>query len=333
MWLGPFADFPREMGYPARSGIVYSMKEFLEKINLHNQKTNVFTTLYSFDSINSNGKPDYDSTRIEHIFFDLDNGNANENIFKLHNYLLDKDLFHTIFFSGGGFHCYIACIYPNFLKNKKAAIFNAVTDISDKNGFKIGINEHSDIDAHTIGNIAQLVRVPNTFNLKRKLFCIPILDDDLFENMEYIKEKAKKQSNLFTVYGHHYLDLMPYDRESVERYKIPSIEMGDSSNGIENIDVEKFHPCVKALLTKRLIKHRERYIVITYCKEIGLPIKDTILLLKKHLEPRVLNHCVFEEHQPMFIYRRADLGFPSCEKLRQEGLCVEKEGNRCNLRT
>ena len=115
-WLSPFSEFPREMGFPHRNGIVYNVSQFIDKVNRYNGRTTVFTSLYPFDYINSNGKPDYDSARIQHIYFDLDNTKSLEITRKMHEYLLEKDLRHSIFFSGGGFHVYIAVQYPNFLK-------------------------------------------------------------------------------------------------------------------------------------------------------------------------------------------------------------------------
>jgi hypothetical protein len=322
MWAGPFGEFPRQLGYPSRGEIVYTMKEFLDKINLHNGRTTVFSSLYAFDKINSDGKPDYDSARIGHLFFDLDGDNCHTNVNRLHEYFIRENLQHMIFFSGGGFHTYVRCC--GSIRDKKSAIFNAVTDVADKVGLTVGINEHSDIDAHTVGNLAQLVRVPNTWNIKRKKFCIPVNEDLLNQDLHAVQTYAEKQHFQLTTFGEQSLDLTLFDREPIEKYRIPVMDFGDSI-GIDNINIDSFPPCIKALLTKKLIKHRQRFIVIEYCKEIGLPLKDTISLLKHYLEPRVYNHCVYEERQPVFIYRRGDLGFPGCEKLRQEGLCNEKE--------
>ncbi len=323
MWQGPFNDFPREVGFPQRAGVVYNLKEFVDKINRNNGKTNIYTSLYAFDKINSNGKPDYDSARITHIFLDLDNGACFENVKKLHQYLIEQQLIHTMFFSGAGFHVYVGTKYPNFLQNKKAAIFNAVVDICDKLGLKIGINEHSDIDAHAIGNLAQLVRVPNTWNIKRKRFCISIYALDLIADFDYILHESQKQRNpIFkTIYGSKYLDLTPYDKEKTERVDLPEFKLEEKS-GIE-VDVDKFLPCIKSLLNRKVLKHRERFLIILYCKELGLPMQDSISLLQKYLSPRIFYHSIKEEHQPLFIYKRADLLFPSCNKLKEEGYCID----------
>lgn len=322
MWKGPFTEFPRELGFPIRSGIVYNIKEFLDKVNKYNGKMNVYTSLYSFTKLKADGKPDYDTAKIHHLFFDLDNGNYLRNAIKLDQYLKRKDLAHTIIFSGGGIHIYVA-VEPTILKNKKATILNAITKIADDIGLKIGINGDSDLDGHTVGNIAQLVRVPCTFNIKRKKFCIPLSDGYLYTDwdLETLYKEALKDpiNKSLQIIGKNMIDLSNYDREPQSIYEMPPIDY--SSVGIDNLNDEKFLPCIKNLLAKKLIKHRERYIVITYFKEIGLPLADSIILLRKYLSPKTFQHCVNEERQPMWIYRRSDLQFPSCNKIKEEDLC------------
>ncbi len=92
MWQGPFSEdkFPREMGFPQRACVVYNMKEFLEKINKTNGKVTVFTSLYAFEKIKSNGKPEYDSAKITHLYFDLDNSNCLDSAKKLCKYLIEQ---------------------------------------------------------------------------------------------------------------------------------------------------------------------------------------------------------------------------------------------------
>ena len=324
-WRGPFNDFPRELGFPQRSCLVYTQKEFLDKINRSNGKSTCFTSLYAFEKIKEDGRPDYDSAKVTHIFFDLDNGNAMLNAQKLHKFLEEQNFKHTMNYSGGGFHVFLATQYPNFLKDKKSAIYNAIVDISEKVGMKIGIDEHSDIDSHSLGNLAQLVRVPNTWNFKRRRFCTPITAVQL-GNYDELLYTASHQNNWITIYGEKYLDLSQYDRERIERAKPVELEL-EESTGVE-LDFEKFPPCIKSLLTANLIKHRCRYLIITYCKELGLSLSDTVQLLKKYLPSRTFHHCVSEERQPLFIYRRGDLVFPNCETLRAEGYCSTECGKR-----
>lgn len=316
-----FNSFPRQMGFPNRTRIVCNTKEFIDSINKNNGKTTVFTSLYSFEKL-TESKPDFESAKISHIFLDLDNANSLENANKLHSLLNQKNLEHCIFFSGGGFHIYIRAS-PKELKNKKGTIFNAVLALADEVKLKIGINGDADIDAHCVGNIAQLVRVPNTYNFKRSRFCIPLKDSDLRLDFESIYKLSQSQRSFFSrSYGELPLDLSQYDGEAIEKTKfINEVDFGDSLN--IDLDISSLPPCLQGLYTKKLFNHRCRYYIITYCKEIGLPIKDCIALLRKLLPPRTFNHCVYEESQPMWIYRRGDLGFPSCARLKEENLCVK----------
>jgi hypothetical protein len=327
-WIGPFAEFPRETGFPHRNGIVYSMSEFIDRVNRYNGKTDVFVSLYSFDSLKPNGRPNYDSAKIQWLYFDLDNENCLQSAQILHTYLMENDICHMIFFSGRGFHFYISVVYPNLLQNKKDTILNAVTDIADKLGFKIGIDDSADIDGHTIGNIAQLVRVPNTYNPKRQRFCIPITSLDLKSlNFEEFKNLALTQRKISNVYGETSLDVKQFDVESKLRFEVPTEDLGGELD--LELNIEKFLPCVKALLNRKVNKHRERFYIITYCKELGLPLKDTVKLLLKYLPAKTFVHCAHQERQPIWIYRRGDLNFPSCELLKKEGYCVREN---CGLR-
>ena len=320
MWSGPFSTYPRQMGYPSRNGIVYTMKEFLTKVDNSNGRVTIFTSLYSYDRIND-GKPDYESARITHLFFDLDHNDCLANAQKLHRYLDNNDLCHTICFSGRGFHVFTQVEYPNYLKSKKDAIYNAVISIAEQCSFTIGINEDSDVDAHTIGNIAQLVRVPNTYNIKRKRFCIPISVEQLQLNIESIYKLAERQQPKLYIYGSKALNLEEFDREPNNRYRTDAIETTESI-GIDSIRIESLPPCIRALATAKLIKHRQRYILINYLREIGLPFDDCLLFLKKFLDPKTYSHSVFEERQPYMIYQRADLVPHSCSRLQKEGLCI-----------
>jgi len=301
------------------------MSELIRKVNTYNKRSTVFTSLYAFDKVNkANTRGVYSSARIKQIFFDFDKPQTITPIQQLHKYLLENDYRHCMFWSGGGVHFYVATKYPNQLKNKKGAVTNAQIDMADKTGLTIGINNEADIDGHVIGNIAQLVRVPGSFNLKRGRYCIPLKKSDL-TSIDNIQKKSKKQRFGIYVYGKKFLDLAPFDTEPVTRNYELSILEQQGEIGVDKLNIENFPPCIKRLTTEKYIGHRKRYIFILYCKELGLPITDTIALLKKFLDPKTLYHCLRQEKQPYWVYRRNDLVFPSCEKLKQEGICPDEK--------
>jgi hypothetical protein len=289
------------------------MKELMEKVNLYNRRTTVFTSLYSFENLNEKKtRGIYGSARLNTIYFDSDKTEV-EPILTLHQWCKKRDLLHCMFFSGGGFHFYIAA--TGDVQNKKGALTNAQVQISSDNGLKIGIDNGCDIDGHIIGNLAQMVRVPGTYNLKRKLYCIPLKESDL-ASIDHIKHLALLPSVGIPIYGKKAYDLTPHDSEPVTRgydETVSDIPRGDIDIGA--IDVSKFPPCINALCSEKNLKHRSRYILLVFLKALGVSRDSAIQFLRQCLDYKTFRHCVMEERQVFWIFQRNDLYFPSCETL------------------
>lgn len=288
-------------------------------------RSTVFTSLYSFDETKNN-RGIYTSARINQIFFDIDSPKNLDTINALHEFCAKGDYLHAMFFTGGGFHFYIAAKADN-LKNKKGAVANSQMYVADELKLRVGINGDSDIDGHPIGNIAQLVRVPGTFNLKRHKFCIPVSRGMIFSSKKSIEHLADKQKFGIYVYGNKFFDLSPFDSEpKTNQYEI-DIDLGEQENiGSDKINIEAFPQCVKNFINEKFISHHSRYLFILYCKELGIPMKDTISLLRKVLDAQEFYHCVKEEKQPFFVYNRNDIVFPNCDTIKRDGLCSD---NNC----
>lgn len=322
MSWSPFLDFPREMGFEQRGLIVNNLKELLEAVNRNNRRTTVFTSLYAFLEIKNN-RGVYDTAKIRQIYFDFDNPSSLECIRKLHNYCKERNLKHTMFFSGGGFHFYIAVLYPNYLTNKKTAIANAQIQISNDLNIKIGISEDFDLDAHIVGDIARLVRVPNTFNLRRKKYCIPISEEEIelltLDGFRALAENKRNKPPF--IYGRNYLDLKPFDGEAVNREYDFSEDYSEGEENATPVDIKTLPFCLQVLAEKKSMKHRERFMFISYCKEIGLPSNNTKATLKTFLDPRVFHHSVYEEGQIRYIYSHRELVPPNCDTFKNLGYC------------
>ncbi len=50
MW-NPFKGFPREMGFPSRCCIVYSVEDLLQRVNKWNGKLDIFVSVYPIEKI------------------------------------------------------------------------------------------------------------------------------------------------------------------------------------------------------------------------------------------------------------------------------------------
>jgi hypothetical protein len=63
--------------------------------------------------------------------------------------------------------------------------------------------------------------------------------------------------------------------------------------------------------------------IITALRDLCYTKEDTKKLLKRFLHPKKYRHCVTEENQVDYLYKRSDLYFPSCRTIKEDGLCVK----------
>lgn len=120
-----FNSFPRECGPPRQ--LMRNMKEFLDYVNIYNgKKKAVYTSIYTFQQVNENNKPNYDTAEIDKIFFDFDDKSCESwkecNV--LHEHLLKENIKHVIVMSGRGYHLYIFT-HPIYSKIPKHCIYNS----------------------------------------------------------------------------------------------------------------------------------------------------------------------------------------------------------------
>ncbi len=323
-----FFKFPREVGLPRK--VVFNKKEFLDFINLNNgHKDKIYTSLYTFTVAENNGRQTYkeNSQVIDKIFFDFDGEPSFEHTHRFHEYCDKNSLMHSIAFSGGGFHCYIYCHETNkpgyeYLQNKKDTIANAQKFIEKEANV---VN-----DEHVVGNIAQMARVWNTYNIKRKSFCIPLTRKQL-ENLSLneIKSLAKKQN--FTndiVMNKKKLELKGFDtkRENGFIDWDGKIDINIEGNRMP-IEIDSLPDCIKYLLSKKHPLWRERGFVVMYLRDIGLLPQETAIVMKKFLSERDYRHAITDPHgdkQIKYLYSRNDLLFPSCRTMREKKACPGK---------
>ena len=313
-----FEKFPREVGPPRK--LVHNKEEYLAYINNNNgKKKAVYTSIYTFETLCYNPyiKPLYESAVVDKIYYDFDDKscNAYEECLKLHEECDKEDIKHMIIFSGRGYHLYIFT-KPKLINYKKEAI---------RGGQEYFINKLKLlVDKQVIGNVAQLARIPNTFNIKAKRFCIPLIRDEFMKGDLYVKGIAKEQHFVKDVVMCRKLfDISPWDKESPKDFNIKMTKNAKACD-ISLGNIKDIPPCLDTLMCNDDMKWKERYLVILYFKEKGYLKEEVFEVLKKCLSPKKLNHCVKEERQLQYLFNRDDLMFPSCEKLKEEGFCTGK---------
>lgn len=309
-----FNKFPREIAFPKRF-IIHNSIDFYHHINNGNSIKNVYSSLYECDE---QGK--YQHSEIDKIFFDFDSDKSYDDICLLHNKLSEENIKHLMVFSGGGFHLYIFTQNGKGLKNNKIAL----TNVHDYYCKMLNL----DLDKHIRGDISRITRVPNTFNTKRRRYCIPISNDDIKEGFEFIREKAKKQSFKYIYYGRELLDMKQFDNGSTFNNQNTEIDI-ETLNQIDKDEILKKLPVfIGALLLDGNCNWRERFLIILYLRDLGYTKKEVVELLKGYLTPKKFKHCVLEERQVDYIFHRNDIIFPSVKNLEMEGYFISKEDEK-----
>ena len=313
-----YNKFPRQIAFPYRK-TVDNKTEFYKMINKYNGIKRIFASVYNYTG---NSNFDLLNLDVDKIFFDIDGESKSlEEAKKLADYLLKKNYRFTIIFSGGGFHFYVFTKNYDNLSNKKLALFKS--HLFFKN--KLDIN----IDNKTIGDLARVATVPNTWNTKRQRFAIPVMIEDL-DSYQKIKEKAKKQCFEFKIYGKKLFNIRNFDN-GVKDVEFCINEIDDKTK--LKIDEDKLlrnlPPCISGLLAngnRIRVGWRGRFLIIVYLRDKGLLPGNIKEIINKYLTT-VKNgkteayHCLFEEKQVNYLFKRDDNMFPFCENVKREGYC------------
>src|SRR3990167_4160677 len=337
-----FSSFPREINRK----LVMNKVQALAMINELNGKQNVYTSVFAFEKTRDVTydnktilKADYESAIIDKIFFDFDSNGCFENVKKMHSFLMEHDIMHCIYFSGRGFHLYIMTEEQSDFKFKKDCYWNAGKFFAEMSGLTIGKGEQFDLDSSTIGDLARITRYPNTYNVKRQRFCIPLKNDDILD-YEYIKKEALTQRDFFIhLFGTKKIQLDYFDHPKLQHYEngemieitIPNLLPDDIP--VEYGD-EKFYPCVKKMIVERSGFQGWFYGVLWLRDKMGCTEQEAHAIMKKYLSRfkrtdgfnNDYQHIVHSDMTIKTVYsdKQNKYNFPRCESLWQQGWCPGK---------
>lgn len=294
-----FLNFPRDVADPKRQTVT-SRREFSQWLTRRNGVTDCFISVYG----------DRQSI-IDKIFIDIDA--PYDEMMKLHTWLEDRDYKHIVFFSGGGYHIYIFTDRSS-LTFPKNALRTAQIYLTEESGVNA--------DRQVFGDVRRVARIPNTFNPKRGLYCIPLGRGDIEKGEEHIKKLAHHQHKTKDVwFGNKLFDLKPFDEEPTFKNLDWEVDENVETMTITNEMIQSFAPCILAILKKETPNHRDRFIAIAYMKERGFLVEEVIDVFRRFLSPDVFHHSVMVERQVHNIFEK-DLMVPTCENLKKEGRCA-----------
>jgi len=309
-----YNKFPREIGlyingnnsYLMRRVFVKSDKTFYKLLMKNIYFNATYTTIYG----GFKGNKQYQTGIIDKVILDVDNIDDWEKVKKFHNYLLDKNVKHTIIFSGSnGFHIYLFTnkeydySYRYYIKHFGKLIRE-----------KFGL----DIDIKILGDMARLIRIPNSRHQKTNLFAIPLVDKHFELNIEQIKMLARKPNYKWQVWG----------EKGIRLKKIKSdVEIGDdSSYDIIEIDNIPIPPFIQKILDmkkegwRKETGHYERMAIILYLFEVGgWSVEKVKEFMRQYLTEEEYSHML-KEKQVEHLYKRffitKDYNFPSLNVLK-----------------
>ena len=213
-----FGTFPREFG--KRRLYVKNKSEMRKLLSQYNHKINCFVSIYS-QNYKKGEKRNYNNMIIDQLFFDIDMKMDKEAERKrsilfvarcLEQFLYKENIRHGILMSGQSFHTYVKTKPQRFV-DARHVIRNAQVHIAKDCGLTIGESGIADIDFSLIGRTAGIGRLVNTWNPKRKRYCVAITREELHNlTLSQIYDLARKpRKGKLPLIGEKLINLEDYD--------------------------------------------------------------------------------------------------------------------------
>ena len=266
--------------------VVKSAEQLQNYVSATNGKDNITTTVYGFRELKPKGnRCEYNTAVVPHFVVDLDKDRlvaegmdddeagqqCSEEAWRLSAHLLTNGWRHAVWFTGGGFHIWVALDKP-YIPSSGAQV-SAVKEA----GMTVVNDWIHQLDLFCSDpavpfDTSGLIRIPNSNNAKRGYWSIPLTSEEITHNDIWsIMELAMNpRSGKFT-YGELGVELdvkKPSERKAVFNHDSPVMDIPTiSMNGV------KILPCLNAAA----------------CQVGGNPSHDARVQLVKYLAKRLRN--------------------------------------------
>ena len=336
--------------------VVLSMDGLQNYIKRTNGKQNLTTTVYGFRQLKPKGnRCEYNTAIVPHFVVDLDKGRAaqmldiedsetghrcTKDTLILASYLRDRNIRHAVWFSGGGFHIWVMLdktheLPPNELSN---LLFSG----------RVLINKWiNDMDLITIDPVVSFrpdrhIRIPNTYNYKRKLWSIPLSIEELEMGWDYIINEARHAKGGMKVSGQEGIEIEIVEGDTNYLNGMSGIfqkfDAEDISVNAGNVSGIPVLPCLEAACCTKGDNppHQSRAYLMMYLmdyfREFARPpsnskVSSLDVVRKTHqfiadlewadYSPKITNEMLVHGASRNYLT-------PSCPKIYQEGLCIGK---------
>lgn len=157
-----------------------------------------------------------------------------EQAIRLHRHLLDQNIRHGVWFSGGGYHIWIAL--AEILTPSTGSQLSAIKE----SGMRKVNDWVKEFDLYCCDpavpfDTSGLIRIPNSFNAKRGFWSIPLSTEDLEKGYLHIVQQAKAHKSGYIEYGTNGItleirkvtDKVEIFNPQSEALDLPTVKMND----------------------------------------------------------------------------------------------------------
>jgi hypothetical protein len=301
-------DFPREvLELSTEKGrgfrrLVNNEQEFEKYWLGKNGVSNAYMTVYGYRATEApnHRRVNLQTPIIRHFVLDFDPKNFRdrsrpdvtidvplEQTLRLHHYLLKEDIEHGIWYSGGGFHIWVALSETyspgdgGHLSAIKEAGMQLVNDWIKE--FNLYCSDPA-VPFDTSG----LIRIPNSYNAKRGYWSVPLTTDDLEQGVDHVMEKALDPCSGTITYGTKGVVLQV--RKPEERLQIFNPNSTPIDLPIVQIDGLIVLPCLNTAA----------------CQLGGNPSHDARVQLVKYLAKRLRNFMPLYRFSPKDLLQHTE---------------------------
>ncbi len=303
--------FPREFGL--KRIIVNNKTELLRLMNRCNKICVCNISLYKILDA---------KLWINCIYYDIDGKKAKRYMTNIHNVFMKENLKHSIKYSGEGYHVYLKCkeFITDISSYSAKMKIRYIQELYCKKA-EIPINDGVDMDSHVVGNIRAMGRLPNTFNIKRGRYCIPVSD----VNADH-KKLAEHQCYDFREFGDNLLEDIKVPEEYIFKHKFDEIEYVADDDSKISPYIDLLPDSLKNNL--HLCGWKQRFNLIIAFRQYGIPKNVGIKIAQKYWDKRKFMHCVYEERQFDYVYSREDLLMPSWDTYEYDGFKINRKDRK-----
>ena len=219
-------DFPREVlelsteqgrGYRK---LVDSKSSFERYWRGKNGVSNAYMTVYGYrgTQVPHHRRVDLQTPIVRHFVLDFDPKNFKdkgaevqphiplEQTLRLHRFLIEENISHAVWFSGGGYHVWV------HLANRHMPSTGGQLSALRESGMQLVNDWVKKFDLYCCDpavpfDTSGLIRIPNSYNAKRGYWSIPLTTEDLEGGYHHILQKAMEPSHGTISYGEKGVEL------------------------------------------------------------------------------------------------------------------------------